>query len=121
MYSGILYDITIKNYHKIITSTEEHPYYVREKIAKNSKENLLFTEPKWKKANQLTENDYFGMVINKNEIIPEFIVDEKYRNKGIGDKIMKKVIEVARNKKCQNIMLDAYEWNKSAHKLCIWN
>ena len=33
----------------------------------------IFDKPTWKKANELTMNDYYGMVINKNEIIPEFM------------------------------------------------
>jgi DNA (cytosine-5)-methyltransferase 1 len=76
IYSGYIYDIRINYHPKTITSTEEHPYYIREKTKiwddVNKKYNILFLEPKWKKANELILSDYFGMVINKNNIIPEF-------------------------------------------------
>ena len=79
-YSGKLFDIKIKYHSEIITSTEEHPYYICEKKKKwdslNKIYNIFFTEPKWKKANELNMNDYFGMVINTNEIIPEFIFEK---------------------------------------------
>jgi len=79
-YSGKIFDIKIKYHPEIISSTEEHPFYICEKKKKwdslNRQYNIFFTEPKWKKANELTINDYFGMVINDNEIIPEFTFEK---------------------------------------------
>jgi len=66
IYTGNLFQIKSKYNSKIITTTEEHPFFIREK-----KEDI-FGVPLWKNAKELTMNDYFGMVINKNEIIPEF-------------------------------------------------
>jgi len=75
-YTGNLYDIKIKYHGDTITCTEEHPFYVREKHKKwdasQKKYNIVFGEPKWKESKELTNNDYFGMVINTNSIIPEF-------------------------------------------------
>lgn len=71
MYTGSVFDIKTKYYPEVITTTEEHPFYIREKQANN-----IFGEAIWKKANELTMNDYFGMVINNNEIIPEFTFDK---------------------------------------------
>jgi DNA (cytosine-5)-methyltransferase 1 len=71
-YTGDLFDIKIKYHSDIVVSTEEHPFYIREKKGKE-----LFGEPIWKKANELTMNDYFGMVINNNEIIPKFTFEKK--------------------------------------------
>jgi DNA (cytosine-5)-methyltransferase 1 len=71
IYTGNLFDIKIKYHPEIVTSTEEHPFYVREKKGINN-----FGNPIWKKANELTMNDYFGMVINNNEIIPEFTFEK---------------------------------------------
>lgn len=71
-YTGDLFDIKIKYHSDIVVSTEEHPFYIREKKGKDS-----FGEPIWKTANELTMNDYFGMVINNNEIIPEFTFEKK--------------------------------------------
>lgn len=59
-YNGTLYDIQVKCRPYVITTTEEHPFYIREKIG-----NKMFKQPVWKKANELTMNDYFGMVITK--------------------------------------------------------
>jgi DNA (cytosine-5)-methyltransferase 1 len=57
-YTGKLYHISVK---QVIICTEEHPFYVR-------KENA---EPVWKKASEITNDYYFGMVkdmcsINEN-------------------------------------------------------
>ena len=75
-YNGQLYDIKLKYHPEIITSTEEHPFYVREqkKVWNNSlrKYEYSFEEPEWKNASKLTMNDYFGMVINTEEVVPTF-------------------------------------------------
>lgn len=61
MYTGKLYELDIKYHPELIVATEEHPFYVRTRDG----------EPQWKVASKLTMDDYFGMVINNNEIIPE--------------------------------------------------
>jgi len=71
LYNGDLYDINIKYHGDIITCTEEHPFYVREK-----ENNLTFGKPVWKEAKYLNQNDYFGMVINTNSIIPNFTINK---------------------------------------------
>jgi hypothetical protein len=78
VYNGDLYELKIKYHSDIITCTEEHPFYIREKknIRKNKKLTYTFEEPLWKKARELTKNDYFGIIINTNEKIPEFTIDE---------------------------------------------
>jgi site-specific DNA-cytosine methylase len=70
IYTGDLFDIKIKYHPELITTTEEHPFYVREK------KGNIFGNPIWKKVNELTMNDYFGMIINNNEIIPEFTFEK---------------------------------------------
>jgi len=62
IYSGDLYELNIKYHPEIITCTEEHPFFVREKKILNGK--IYFDEPVWKNAKDLTLNDYFGMVID---------------------------------------------------------
>jgi DNA (cytosine-5)-methyltransferase 1 len=80
-YNGQLYNIKLKYHPEIITSTEEHPFYVREqkKVWNNSlrKYEYEFGEPKWKNASKLTMNDYFGMVINTEEIVPTFTFEKQ--------------------------------------------
>ena len=75
-YNGYLYDIKLKYHGDLITCTEEHPFYVRESLktwdVSKGKYNIIFGEPKWKESKDLTNNDYFGMVINTNSIIPKF-------------------------------------------------
>ena len=80
IYAGNVYELDLKYHPEIITCTEEHPFYIREKntVWDNSirRYKTTFTEPLWKTAKELTLNDYFGMVINSNEIIPEFTFDK---------------------------------------------
>jgi len=81
IYSGKLYELDIKYHPELITCTEEHPFYVREKTQKwniiNHKYDITFKKAEWKKASELTLNDYYGMVINTNNIIPEFTFENK--------------------------------------------
>jgi DNA (cytosine-5)-methyltransferase 1 len=76
IYTGDIYDFKIKYHSELISATEEHPFYVREqkKVWNSSlkKYDYVFGEPEWKIASKLNMNDYFGMVINNKEIIPEF-------------------------------------------------
>ena len=86
-YTGQLYNIKLKYHPEIISCTEEHPFYVREK--KRSWNNSLttaaslrkyeyeFGEPEWKNASKLTLNDHFGMVINSKEELPTFTFDKQ--------------------------------------------
>jgi DNA-cytosine methyltransferase len=80
IYTGDVYELKIKYHPEITTCTEEHPFYIREKnkVWDNSirRYKTSFTEPLWKSAKELTLNDYFGMVINQNEIIPAFTFDK---------------------------------------------
>ena len=79
-YTGSLYELNIKYHPENIVCTEEHPFYVREKVKKwNSsirKNEISYKEPVWKHAKDLTMNDHFGMVINSNEIIPVLSFDK---------------------------------------------
>jgi len=78
-YTGDLYNIRAK-YHESLKCTDEHPFYIREKTQKWNNElrkyEHMFKNPEWKKACKLTKNDYFGMKINENSIIPEFNFDK---------------------------------------------
>ena len=80
-YIGELYNIRIKYHSSFINCTEEHPFYTRtkNKVWNNEikKYKYTFEKPKWKKAFELTNNDYFGMKINDNNIIPEFNFENK--------------------------------------------
>jgi DNA-cytosine methyltransferase len=81
IYNGALYDLKLKYHPEVITCTEEHPFYIREKKQSwnnsSRKYEYTFGEPKWKNASDLTMNDYYGMVINSNDIIPEFTFIKK--------------------------------------------
>ena len=79
-YSGSLYEFKLKYHPETIICTPEHPYFIRskKKVWNNilRKYDISFENPQWKNAKDITKNDYFGMVINTNEIIPEFIFDK---------------------------------------------
>ena len=80
-YTGMLYNIRIKYHPENIVCTKGHPFYVREKDrtlnVELKKKVVTFKQPEWKSAKELTMNDYFGMKINENDIIPEFSFDKK--------------------------------------------
>ncbi len=48
--------------------------------------------------------------------IDELIVDEKYRGKGIGNKLMEKITEIAAENKCKRIELDSAFHREDAHR-----
>lgn len=76
IYDKNLYTLELKYHSNTINCTEEHPFYVREKkmIWNNNLKKCGFSyeKPQWKKANELTHQDYVGMVINTKEIVPIF-------------------------------------------------
>jgi site-specific DNA-cytosine methylase len=80
-YLDELYEIDIMFHTNNIICTKEHPFYVRKRIqswnSNMKKYQYTFEDPVWKAASELTMNDYFGMVINENEIIPEFTFIKK--------------------------------------------
>jgi intein/homing endonuclease len=52
-----------------LKTTENHRFYVVTKID-GDKNNL--TKPYWKECKDLTSNDYLGVAINQNSIIPKW-------------------------------------------------
>ena len=92
VYNGDVYNVYIKNHPNVITCTKEQLFYVREKkcITINNNPEIIFKNPVWKKANNLTTNDYYGMVINRNRIIPEFTFKNPYNFDKITIKLDKK-------------------------------
>jgi DNA (cytosine-5)-methyltransferase 1 len=80
IYNKSLYTIKIKYHPEPVICTSEHPFYVREKIETRKWNNagrtydvdLKFKEPVWKNAEDLNMNDYFGMVVNTQKVIPKF-------------------------------------------------
>jgi site-specific DNA-cytosine methylase/intein/homing endonuclease len=52
-----------------LKTTENHRFYVRTRINGN-KNNT--TKPHWKECKDLTKNDYLGVAINQNSIIPKW-------------------------------------------------
>ena len=88
IYNGNIYDFDLKYHPEIITATDEHPFYVREqKKVWNSllkKYDYTYGEPEWKIASKLNMNDYFGMVINNKQTIPEFTFEKSTILKQIG-------------------------------------
>jgi DNA (cytosine-5)-methyltransferase 1 len=96
IYNGDLFDLKIKYHPELITATEEHPFYVREqkKVWNTSlqKYDYVYGAPEWKTASKLTLNDYYGMVINDKQIIPEFTFEKNTILKLFGKCLDEKLI-----------------------------
>lgn len=79
MYVGQIFNIKLNHNIMSIKCTPEHPFYVRHKMIQyNDTKNtydMIHTFPEWKCANKLTKDDYCGMVINKENTIPIFTID----------------------------------------------
>lgn len=57
--------------------------------------------------------------LNRNNLelyIPEIIVTEKYQKKGIGTKLMKACISLAKENQCHKIRLESGTFRKEAHQ-----
>lgn len=93
-YCNTVYDIKIKYHPHIITSTKEHPFYVRTKTQTwnnvKRKYEISFSPPEWKEAYKLSMNDYFGMSVNTKSDIPEFTIPLE-KNKHRIDTIVRKL------------------------------
>lgn len=67
-----------------IKTTENHRFYVREmnKIYdKNQKKYIkTFSDPIWKECKDLTKNDYLGIPINTNSVLPQWNGIERIKN-----------------------------------------
>lgn len=55
-----------------LKATENHKFYVREKYRYGHLSKRAFKEPQWKELKYLNKNDYLGMPINQNSIIPSW-------------------------------------------------
>lgn len=51
--------------------------------------------------------------------IDNFILDKKYRSKGIGKLLTDYIAKLAKKEKCKVIMLDAYTTNHASHKFYL--
>lgn len=78
VYSDTLYDIKLKYHPTPISCTKEHPFYVRRRVdtwnTLTRRYDTSYDKPEWKEACKLDKDDYFGMPINTNDIIPEFSI-----------------------------------------------
>ena len=74
-YAGTLYKIRAKYHHQHIVCTEEHPFYVREKVKKwnpvKNNYDMTYTTPEWIHAKDITKEHMLGMVVNTKAIIPD--------------------------------------------------
>lgn len=81
VYKGDLYSLKIRYHPELIQATKEHPFYVRssQKIwnSRIRKYVVQYGEPEWKKACELKETDYFGMVVNTKQELPTFDIPKK--------------------------------------------
>lgn len=61
----------------------------------------------------LKESLYDGCVLGH---IDELIVDEKFRRKGIGKRLLRRIMAVAKENSCRRVELDSAFRRKDAHK-----
>jgi intein/homing endonuclease len=71
LYTGIIYELHIKHHPFSINCTSEQKFYVRE----YKEIDKTFSSPIWKKIEELSQNDYYGMIINTNNHIQEFNIN----------------------------------------------
>lgn len=75
-HSGDIINIKPHYHYDAIKCTPEHPFYARSKIRTwdnaNRKYKITYSDPTWIPANELSDNHYLGLPINKDSIIPEF-------------------------------------------------
>ncbi len=71
---GALVDVRLKYHPLTIRATDEHPFYVRPRTKHwdNAVRKYVyaFGTPEWKKLGEMTKDDFCGMVINTESIIP---------------------------------------------------
>ena len=84
LYTGKIYMVHIKYRKTPILCTPEHPFYVR---TRKRVWNLITGdydiecgEPEWKKACDLTTDDYFGMVVHEKDYYTPLIYSEIQKN-----------------------------------------
>lgn len=63
-HTGLLYDIKLVNNPSVISSTPEHPFFIRRMTGSQ------LSDPEWKAARDLDERDYIGMVRKYNNYEP---------------------------------------------------
>ena len=123
IYNGNIYDFDLKYHPELITATDEHPFYVREqKKVWNSllkKYDYKYGEPEWKIASKLNMNDYFGMVINNKQTIPEFTFEKstilKQICKCVDGKLIPEWVQDAPKEFIQEF-INEFNNNKITHK-----
>ena len=71
LYTGIIYELHIKHHPFSINCTSEQKFYVRE----YKEIDKTFSNPIWKRIEELSQNDYYGMIINTNSHIQEFNIN----------------------------------------------
>ncbi len=80
-YHKSIYKFRISRHPIAIECTKGHPFYVRKSLdyydTKLRVNERKYGEPEWKQAKDIKEDDYFGMVINNKEEIPEFIINKE--------------------------------------------
>ena len=113
IYNGYLYKIKHECNSTSIICTSDHPFYVRCKEIKNN--NIYFNKPIWKNANELTLNDYFGMIINEKKLIKNdntyYKALELQREYLQNDKIYKiNNNYLEENNNCLSFIEDNYVW-----------
>lgn len=94
-FTGNMVILDVKYHPNVITSTGDHPYYVRSFVVKDRYQNrrnvVIMNDPEFIPAKSLTKNHMIGFKIESVERIPQMIL-RKYQNKSVPDDVLVKSI-----------------------------
>ena len=84
-----LHSLRVKYHPQPIIGTEEHPFYVRTRVKQwdniARKYTFSFNAPQWKPFRELTKDDFCGMAINTEAVVPTFEVPIKRNASRVDD------------------------------------
>lgn len=107
-YTGTLFEIYLMNRLSPIICSSNQMWYIREKTHIHdisTERNVSSFGPSiWKKASELTENDYHGMMINLKSITPELTVNKTQVNRKTGEKRTEKIVVSMDKSECWYMM-----------------
>lgn len=96
--------LTLENYEKYLKLMLPHNYY---QVAAYDGEKPVAISGYW-----ILAKLYCGKYIE----IDNFVVDEAYRSKGVGELLLNWMLEEGKKNNCETVLLDAYVENFKAHR-----
>lgn len=95
---------------------EKYVYYIKQMISHQKQYNLISAYLNDKCLGVIGFSYDFRLSVGKMIYIEDLIIDENYRNLGIGKKLMDYVEEIAKKQNIKTLILDSAIHRKQAHK-----